>query len=35
MMMNEYIGTLVLLSLGIVVTYYQSKWYEYDPDKDF
>jgi hypothetical protein len=28
-MMNEYIGTVVLLGLGIVVTYYQSQWYEY------
>jgi len=34
-MMNEYIGTVVLLGLGIVVTYYQSQWYKYDPDKDF
>ena len=34
-MMNEYIGTAVLLGLGIVVTYYQTKWYEYDPDRDF
>ena len=32
-MMNEYIGTVVLLGLGIVVTYYQSQWYKYDPDK--
>ena len=35
MMMNEYVGTVVLLALGILVTYYQAKWYEYDPDKDF
>ena len=34
-MMNEYRGTVVLLGLGIVVTYYQSQWYKYDPDKDF
>ena len=33
--MNEYVGTVILLGLGIVVTYYQSKWYEYDQDKDF
>ena len=33
--MNEYVGTAVLLCLGIVVTYYQAKWFEYDPDKDF
>ena len=33
--MNEYVGTALLLGLGIVVTYYQAKWYEYDPDKDF
>jgi len=33
--MNEYIGTAVLLGLGIVVTYYQAKLYEYDPDRDF
>lgn len=35
MMMNEYVGTVVLLGLGVLVTYYQAKWYEYDPDKDF
>ena len=34
-MMNEYVGTALLLGLGIAVTYYQAKWYEYDPDKDF
>ena len=34
-MMNDYEGTVLLLGLGVVVTYYQSKWYEYDPDKDF
>ena len=33
--MNEYVGTVVLLGGGIVVTYYQAKWYEYDPDRDF
>ena len=33
--MNEYIGTAVILGLGVVVTYYQVKWYEYDPEKDF
>ena len=34
-MMSEYIGTAVIIGLGIVLTYYQAKWYEYDPDKDF
>ena len=34
-MMNEYVGTILLLALGVVVTYYQAKLYEYDPDKDF
>ena len=34
-MMNDYVGTFLFLGLGIVITYYQSKWYEYDPDKDF
>ncbi len=34
-MMNEYVGTLLFLGIGIVVTYYQAKLYEYDPDKDF
>ena len=33
--MNEYVGTVVLLGVAIVVTYYQAKWYEYDPDRDF
>ena len=33
--MNEYVGTALFLGIGIVVTYYQAKWYEYDPDKDF
>ena len=34
MKMNEYVGTALFLGIG-VVTYYQAKWYEYDPDKDF
>ena len=34
-MMNEYVGTALFLGIGIVVTYYQAKWSEYDPDKDF
>ena len=34
-MMNDYVGTALFLGIGIVVTYYQAKWYEYDPDKDF
>ena len=33
--MTEYVGTAILIGLGIVVTYYQAKWYEYDRDKDF
>ena len=33
--MTEYVGTAILIGLGILVTYYQAKWYEYDPDKDF
>ena len=33
--MNENVGTALFLGIGIVVTYYQAKWYEYDPDKDF
>ena len=33
--MSEYIGTVLFLSIGMVITYYQAKWYEYDPDKDF
>ena len=33
--MTEYVGTAILIGLGIVVTYSQAKWYEYDPDKDF
>jgi hypothetical protein len=33
--MNDYIGLFVLLIIGGVVTYYQAKWYGYDPDKDF
>ena len=34
-MMNEYVGTVLLLGLGVVVTYYQAQWYKYDPDNDF
>ena len=33
--MNEYVGTVVLLGVGIVVTYYQVKLFMYAPDKDF
>ena len=33
--MNEYVGTVVLLGVGIVVTYYQAKLFMYDPDRDF
>ena len=33
--MKDYVGTALFLGIGLVVTYYQAKWYEYDPDKDF
>ena len=33
--MNEYLVTVLFMGIGIVITYYQAKWYEYDPDKDF
>ena len=26
--MNEYVGTALFMGIGIVVTYYQAKWYE-------
>ncbi len=34
-MITDLIGFLLLLLLGIIVTYYQSKWFKYDPDNDF
>ena len=34
-MMSEYIGTCLLLVIGVIVTYYQFKLTKYDPDKDF
>lgn len=33
--MNDLIGVIIFLSVGFIVTYYQSKWFAYDPDKDF
>ena len=33
--MSEYFVTALFLGIGMVITYYQVKWYEYDPDKDF
>ena len=34
-MKEDLIGLVMLLLLGIGVTYYQSKWFKYDPDNDF
>ncbi len=34
-MINEYLGVIVLLAVGVIVTYYQFKLTEYDPDRDF
>ena len=33
--MSEYFVTGLFLGIGMVITYYQAKWYEYDPDRDF
>jgi hypothetical protein len=35
MMMNEYVGTALFLGIGVIITYYQFKLSEYDPDNDF
>ena len=34
-MMNDYVGTALLIGAGVLITYYQTKWFEYDPDEDF
>ena len=33
--MDEYVGTVVLLGVGMAITYYQAKLFMYDPDRDF